>query len=251
MATFILQNQKILTGETYISSRANAVALSQAVAALDDTVFGQNTISNLPGLKSITASVSGLYDPDPQYDGELSSQLGVVGKPFTMANSTSVTDLAYFFNAMISTYQPFMGKVGELAGFTCGAVATKTSSGNPDLIRGQVGYWTENFTTSINGTSVNLGAATSSQKVGAAVHIYGVANSSFTCAFSVQSAASSAASSSQWTSRFSFSSFSTYGSTFLTSTGNVTDTWWRFIHATVSSSQQTVGVNAAGVFGIY
>lgn len=250
MANFVLKNQKILMAHVYISPRANAVALSQAVAALDDTVFGQDTMSNLPGMKSIAASVSGLFDPEPEYDAALSSQLGTAGKPFTITDSTTVTSLAYFFNSMISEYSPFQNSVGELAGFNCGAVATKTTSGNADLIRGQVGFFTENFTTSANGTSVNLGAATTSQKLGVALHVFGIPSSTFTFAATVESAASSAASSSQWTTQFTFSTFSTKGSTFLTSTGNITDTWWRFAHATVSSSQST-GVSAAGVFGIY
>ena len=250
MANFILKNQKILMGSIYISPRANAAALSQAVSALDDTVFGQDTMSNLPGMRSIACSVSGLYDPGPEYDAALSSQLGVAGAPFTLTDSTSVTSLAYFFNAMISEYSPLQNSVGELAGFNCGAVATKTTSGNADLVRGQVGFWTENFTTSANGTAVNLGAATTSQRVGAALHVFSIPSSTFTSAFTIQSAASSAASSSQWTTQFTFNTFSTKGSTFLTSTGNVTDTWWRFTHATVSSSQST-GISAAGVFGIY
>ena len=251
MANFTIKNQKILMAHINITSRANACALSQAVAALDDTVYGQDTMSNLPGMRSIACSVSGLFDPEPEYDAALSSQLGLTGKPFTLADSTTVTSLAYFFNAMLSEYTPFQNSVGELAGFNAGAVATKTTSGNADLVRGQVGYWTENFTTSANGTSVNLGAATTSQRVGAALHLIGITSgTTFTFAPTVESAASSAASSSQWTTRFTFSTFSTKGSTFLTSTGNVTDTWWRFAHATVSSSQST-GLSAVGVFGIY
>jgi hypothetical protein len=250
MANFILKNQKILVGHIHITSRANAAALSQAVTALDDTTFGQDTMSNLPGLRSIACSVSGLYDPEPEYDAALSSQLGLTGRPFTLADSTTVTSLAYFFNSMLSEYTPFENSVGELAGFNTGAVATKTTSGNADLVRGQVGYWTENFTTSANGTSVNLGAATTSQKIGAALHLFGIPSSTFSFAATIQSAASSAASSSQWTNRFTFDTLTAKGSTFQTSTGNITDTWWRFTHATVSSSQST-GLSAVGVFGIY
>jgi hypothetical protein len=250
MANFTIKNQKILMGPIHITTRANAVALSQSVANLDDTTYGQDTMSNLPGLRSIACSVAGLFDPDPDYDGALSSQLTLAGTPFTLADSTTVTSVAYFFNSMISEYSPFQNSVGEVAGFNSGAVATKTTSGNADLVRGQVGYWTENFTTSANGTSVNLGAATTSQRVGVAMHLFGIPSSTFTFAATVQSAASSAASSSQWTTQFTFSTFSTKGSTFITSSGNVTDTWWRFTHATVSSSQST-GLSAAGVFGIY
>jgi hypothetical protein len=250
MANFVLQDQKILIGPIHITSIMNAAELKQAVSALDDTTFGQDTMSNLPGLRSIACSVSGLYDPEPTYDGALSSQLTLTGNAFTLADSTTVTSLAYFFNAMLSEYTPFQNSVGELAGFNCGAAATRTATGKADLVRGQVGYWTENFTTSANGTSVNLGAATTSQKVGGALHLFGIPSSTFTFAATIESAASSAASSSQWTTRFTFSTFSTKGSTFQTSTGNVTDTWWRFTHATVSSSQST-GLSAVGVFGIY
>jgi len=250
MANFVLKNQKILMGPYHLTSRANAVALSQAQAALDDTVFGQDTMSNLPGLRSVTFSVSGLYDPDPAYDGGLSSQLGLTNRPFTVADSTTVTSLAYFLNAMGAEYTPFQNSVGELAGFSAGGVATKGTSANPDLIRGQVGYWTENFTTSANGTAVNLGAATSSQKVAAAVHILTVPSTTHSVLPTIQSAASSAASSSQWTTRFAFSTFTAPGSSFLTSTGNITDTWWRVSQATVSSSQST-GISLVGVFGIY
>lgn len=249
MATFVLKNQKILLAHYHLTTRANAIALSQAVSALDDTVLGQDTMSNLPGLRSITWSVSGLYDPEPEYDGGLSSQLGLTGKPVTFADSSSGGALAYFLNSMVSEYTPFQNSVGELAGFSVGGVTTKTSSGNPDLVRGQVGYWTENFTTSANGTAINLGAATTSQRVAAALHLIGVTSgTTFTFAPTVESAASSGSTS--WTTRFTFSTFSTKGSTFLTSTGNITDTWWRFTHATVSSSQST-GLSAVGVFGIY
>lgn len=250
MSNFILKDQKILIGPIHITSVMNAAALSQAVDALDDTTFGQRTKSSIPGMRSIACSVSGLYDPDPAYDGALSSQLALTGNAFTLADSTTVTSLAYFFNAMLSEYTPFENSAGELAAFKCGAVATKTATGKADLVRGQVAYWAENFTTSANGTSVNLGAATTSQQVAGALHLFGIPSSTFTFAATIESAASSAASSSQWTTRFTFSTFSTKGSTFQTSTGNVSDTWWRFAHATVSSSQST-GLSAVGVFGIY
>jgi hypothetical protein len=250
MGNFVLKNQKILMGPYHLTSRANAVALSQSQAALDDTTFGQDTMSNLPGLKSVTFSVSGLYDPDPAYDGGLSSQLGLTNRPFSVTDSSSDGALAYFVNAMISEYTPFQNSVGELAGFSAGGVATKGTSATADLVRGQVGYWTENFTTSANGTSINLGAATSSQKVAAAVHILNVPSTTHSVLPTIQSAASSAASSSQWTTRFTFSTFTVAGSSFISSTGNITDTWWRVVHATVSSSQST-GISLVGVFGIY
>ena len=250
MANFILQNQKILLGPYNLTSRANAIALSQSQAALDDTTLGQNTLSNLPGLRSVTMSVSGLYDPDPGYDGGLSSQRGLTNTPFSITDSSSAGAVAYFVNAMLSEYTPWQNSVGEIAGFSAGCVATKGTSAHPDLIRGQVGYWTENFTTSANGTAINMGAATTSQKLAGAVHILNVPSTTHNILPTIQSAASSAASSSQWTNRLTFSTFTAKGSSFLTSTGNITDTWWRFSHATVSSSQST-GISLAGVFGIY
>lgn len=251
MSNFVLQNQKILLGPYHLTSRANAVALSQAQAALDDTTFGQNTVSNLPGLKSVTFSVSGLYDPDPSYDGGLSSQLGLTNRPFTVSDSTTAGSLAYFLNAGVAEYTPFQNKVGELAGFSAGGVATKGTSANPDLIRGQVAYWAGTLTTSTNGTAINLGAATSSQKVAAAVHILTLPSTTYSLLPTIESAASSAASSSQWTTRFTFSTFAAPGSTFLSSTGNITDTWWRLSHVTATSSQESTGIELVGVFGIY
>ena len=118
-----------------------------------------------PGQRSVSFSFAGLYDPDAEYDGALSSQLGLTNRPAAFANSTAPGSLGYFWNALQAEYTPFQNSVGELAGFSAGGVSAKGTSAPSNLIRGQVAFWSENFSTSGNGTALNLGSASSSQRV--------------------------------------------------------------------------------------
>ena len=250
MGNFVYQDQKVFLAQYNLTGNTNMVALSETRDALDDTTLGSNTKSNFPGLLNTTFQVEGLFDPSTEYDRALSSQIGIQGVPFTITQSSSAGQQAYFLNAMLADYTPFNNSVGELAAFSAGGVTAKGSSAPANLIRGQVAFWTENFTTSANGTSINLGAVSTQQRLYAAVHVFGHSSTQHTVLPIITSAASSAASSSQWTTQISFSTFAALGSSMLSSTGNITDTWFRLQHTTATSSAST-GISMMAVFGIY
>jgi len=250
MGNLIYQDQKVFLAHYNLTANISTVALSETRDALDDTTLGSNTKSNFPGLCNVTFSFEGLFDPSTGYDQALSSQIGLQGKPFSILQSTSAGGIAHFLNAMLADYTPFAGTVGEMARFSAGGVTAKGSSAPSNLIRGQVLFWSENFTTSANGTAINLGAVSTSQRLYGAVHVFGHSSTQHTVFPIITSAASSAASSSQWTTVISFSTFSALGSSMLSCTGNITDTWYRLQHTTATSSAST-GISAVAVLGIY
>lgn len=250
MANLVLQDQKIFLAHYNLTANINTVALNETRDALDDTTLGSNTKSNFPGLLNTTFQIEGLYDPSTQHDLALSSQIGIQGVPFSVLNSTTLGGRCYFLNAMQADYTPFSNNTGELAAFSAGGVSAKASSAPANLIRGQVAFWTENFTTSSLGSFVNLGAVSTQQRLYAAVHIIAGATAAYTVLPIITSSTYSAATSSESNTRISFSTFSALGSSMLSSTGNITDTWFRLQHVTVTPAAST-GISMVAVFGVY
>lgn len=250
MGNMVYQNQKVFLGPYNLTANVNSVALSETRDALDDTTLGSNTKSNFPGLCNVTFQVEGLFDPSTQYDQALSSQLGIQAVPFTITQSSSAGQTAHFLNAMQADYTPYNNAVGELASFSAGGVTAKASSAPANLIRGYVAYLSENFTTSANGTALNLGAVSTEQRLYAAVHVFGHSSTQHTVYPVIASAASSGVSSTQWTTVIGFSTFAALGSSMLSCTGGITDTWFRLQQITATSSAST-GCSMLAVIGIY
>lgn len=131
MATLVWEDAYAAFNSTALSG-VRSVTINHQVNAVDDTVMGQNTMSNLPGLKNWSASVTFAQDfnaaaMDSQLNGLMASRFAVEFRPTTSAVSTQ--NPKYTSYAMITDYAIYNSKVGDFAEATVSLVPCKSSTG--------------------------------------------------------------------------------------------------------------------------
>lgn len=117
MATDILDNAYISINSNVLTTKANQVEINYEVETQDDTTFGDTTRSNLGGLKNWSITVQFVQDfANGVVDSLLFSQVGNV-VPFEIrpdAGSVGVNNPKFTGNALIRSYRPLGGSVGDL-----------------------------------------------------------------------------------------------------------------------------------------
>lgn len=131
MATLVLDDAYVIMNSTAISG-VRSVSVSHEVNAVDDTVMGQDTKSNLPALKDWKASITFAQD----FNGTaVDSQLnGLIGSRFLLqirvtSSARSTQNPEYQGYAMITNYDIFSGSVGDFAEAPISLVPAKSSTG--------------------------------------------------------------------------------------------------------------------------
>ncbi|WP_419316970.1 hypothetical protein ACN2C7_10950 [Caulobacter sp. ErkDOM-E] len=146
MAESVLRNQRIWLNGRALQTQANAVALSIAADELDRTSLADSFKVRRGGLKSGVVSCEGFFDAD--LDAGLDQAFGVAGQIVTIgAPDVGEGALAYGLKAFAGDYSPWGGKIGDLAGFSLGAVS------DGELVRGAIAA---DRTVSANGTGVGI-----------------------------------------------------------------------------------------------
>jgi hypothetical protein len=237
MPATILKDQAIWFDAYNLTTRLNSIELDYGVETEDNTTFGDDTRSNLGGLKTVTAQIEGFYDANP-YDAALFNDLGIANKVISFGTSATLGSVAFTFKSLLGDYSPIKGKVGDILGFSAGAKATKGSlirgvfMENAVAVTGSSGASVASFPllfstvsgTTVSGTPRQLGAVGSTQKLYAALHVTRITpgtslsinlksddNSGFTSPVSVGG----------------FPLMNAIGSYWLEIPGPFTDTWWR------------------------
>jgi len=127
MAVFVMTNAYVLINSQDHSNHVKEVTLEYNAELQDDTVMGDTTRSRSPGLLDWKLTVEYLQDfADNDVDEDLFSLVGAAA--FAVAvrpvNTTiSAANPEYQGNAVLESYSPVKGAVGELAGFTAVFVA--------------------------------------------------------------------------------------------------------------------------------
>lgn len=131
MATLVLDDAYIIMNSTAISG-VKSVTVNHQVNAVDDTVMGQDTMSNLPALKNWSASVTFAQDfnaaaVDSQLNGLMGSRFLLQVRVTSSARSTQNPE--YQGYAMITDYGIFSGSPGDFAEAPISLVPAKSSTG--------------------------------------------------------------------------------------------------------------------------
>jgi hypothetical protein len=225
MAEQIIKDQSVYMGGYDLTGRINSLALDYSADLQDATCLGDSFHKRLAGLKDAAAQVSGLMDIDAT-DAFQFSALGVNDTPFSFgAKGDSVGDVAYTMLALKGDYK-IGGAVGDIAPFDAGA----QSSGK--LIRGTMLLNSKGtpLTTTTNGTKLQLGAVTATQRMYLAMHVLGAGTGSVT--LKIQSDSTNAFTGAQ-TDRITMTAATGIGAEMKSVAGAITDTWWRVV-ATIS-----------------
>lgn len=239
MAFDIVQDEKVFFGGYNMTSSVMSYSIEANREPQDDTTLGDGTRSNLLGLRATTASLEGHYDADP-YDNALNAAFSLDDTPFSMAMTGTQGELAYFFNATLGDYSPISGSVGEIKGYSAGAVS------RDKLIRG---VWLLNgagLSATGDGTAYQVGAVAANQKLYIATHLYGFDDAGDGISIEIESDASDDFTGSE-TTQATIAPSTALTSVWTTVDGAITDTWYRPVY-TISGS--TPSFNVAVFIGV-
>lgn len=220
MATLILTDQKLFFGEYDLTGDTNSIAVEYGAELKDDTTFGHDTRSNLPGLKTVMAAAVGLVDI-ANTDVPMFAKLGVENTPVSVAaEGSTVGDVAYFFKAVASDYQ-FGEAVGEINKFNLTCVSREVP-----LVRGHVLHDGAETATD-NEDSFQVGAASATQSVYAVLHVISSSGTGDQTLDVVVASDDNSGHTSE-TTRFTFTQATTAAtSQFMVLAGAVTDDYYR------------------------
>lgn len=119
MATMVLTDASVTINAVDLSDHVKSVRLTYEAEMHDDTVMGTaGTRSKKPGLKNWSVEIEFLQDyASAKVDATLfplvgASAFAIVIKP--ASGSVSTTNPSFTGNAVLASYQPLSGAVGEL-----------------------------------------------------------------------------------------------------------------------------------------
>lgn len=226
MAVQIWQDCRLLLAGYDLSGVMNALAIDYGAELQDNTVFTNTTRSRLGGLKTVTLQHEGFFD-GVDIDAALFSRIGTAGEVMTLApGSLAAGNRVFTIQSALAEYMPG-GAVGEMFAFS----VSGESSG--PLVRGTV-LFNDTATATGSGAGQNLGAATSAQRVYAALHVLAASGTSPSLTVRVQSDADNTFASP--VDQITFNAATAIGAQFSSVAGPVTDAFWRVDYTIAGTS---------------
>lgn len=244
MATQVLTDVKLFAGAYDFSSDMNALALTYASEMRDATTFGNSTRINKGGLKSIVASLEGLWDADgtDEPDDILFGTVGTSSVPVTICPQTGADgEVAFIFRSIQSEYSTG-AQLGDLLAFN---VSLEGSDGAP-LVRSTILHSAASARTSTgNGTARQIGAVASGQSLYASLHVIARSGTNPTLDVKIQS--DNASNFPSATDRITFAQKTAIGSEWSSVAGAITDDWWRVACTLGGTNPSFTFIVAAGI----
>jgi hypothetical protein len=216
----VLTNSKLWLGAFDLSADMNKLSIGYTVPMLNDTVFGDTTGSNAPGIPRMRFGHGGIYragvgSPDERF----STAFGVADTIMTVCPTSGAEgDYADIARVLTAEYEPIRGEVGTELMF---AVSGEVSGG---FAHGRVLHFATRTATSTT-TGVQVGAVASGQSMYATLHVITVAGTNPTLDVKVQSDDNSGFTTP--TDRITFSQAVAATSQWGSVAGAVTDDYWR------------------------
>lgn len=236
MGSFIMLDCTTHVGGYDFTTDMNELSMTMEVDDQENTTFGGGGYkSRVGGLKDVKADLKGYWQSgttsavDPQVFSNLA-----VSQVITVTPAGVAAEAAFMFNAAHFSYE-ILGGVGDVAPFT----ANMSSTGGAGSIRGQLAKAKGNVSaTGALGSVVNLGAASSTQYLYAAFHVFSAGTT-----ITVQVQSDDNAGMSSPTTVATIGPITTVGGTWMTPVaGPITDTYYRM---NVSAITGTFSVSGA------
>ena len=216
MSKTVLSDAFIVFDGEAIRDSVNAVSIDYGAEELDGTTLADDTRIMVGGLLTAAMGADGFFQaPDP--DSAFFAQMGAAGKVITIAPKTTEGSIGFSLNSVLGSYNPG-ASVGELLAYSIQAGARDR------LVRGTLLANKAGILTSGLGTAFQVGAATASQTVFAALHVT-KAGGTPTLNLTIES--DDASGMLTPTTRITFDQATAKGSQFKKLAGPVTDNWWR------------------------
>lgn len=222
-STTVLDDAVIALRGTDFSGQSNSGTLSIGRNTENSNAFGDKTEVQEATLKTLSGSVSGFFQTDPQ-NTELDALM--VGGNITSANMGISHDAALGSTAWML--------VANLTGNEDGAAHGELLKFGFDFSNGgefaKRGVLAENgsFSSTGPGTAHNLGQVSANQTLYAQMHVVAVSGGTPSLDASIESDVDTTFTDADETERITFSNFKVTGSERLTASGAITDTYYAF-----------------------
>lgn len=133
MGELVLKNVRTYYDGRDLTGDINSVTLAYSADMLDKTVFGSSGRRRRAGMRDVSVSLVGFYNPSTmRADETIWPDIGSTGGFLTMLpDGTGLGNVSYFTKNLAAEYAPG-GAVGDLLGFSF------AGNGDYDLIRGEV-----------------------------------------------------------------------------------------------------------------
>lgn len=225
MSKFVLLDSRVFAGGADLTGQSNKIELKCEAEEKDVTNYGSGGWKeSLGGLFKTEVNGAGQWeagDPSKVDDETWSKLTGRTLTPWTInPESADVGELAWFTSALPTSYK-LGDQTGEVAPWE--AVA----AGSTPLLRGSVAHPPGTARTiDGEGTGLELGAVTATQKLYAGLHVLSIAGTDTpTITVEIESDADNTFASP--TTRISFAAATALGGQFSSVAGAITDTWYR------------------------
>lgn len=237
----ILSSCRIFHGAYDLSGDVNTLSLDLSADLQDVTNFNSGGWTSVePGMKTGEFSYEGYFRTGTlQIDSHLTNELGVTGRPLTLATSSADGVTAYFTQSATSNVNILNGAVGDV-----GKVSASGSATN-DVLQGTILLPSAARTTTATGTGRQLGAVSATQALYANLHVFAASGTTPTLSVVVQSATSNAFASP--TSRITFTTATGATSEARVVNGAITDTWWRISYTITGTTPSFTFAVVAGI----
>jgi len=238
MATQVLKNVGIWMDKYDVAGDTNAASLDFGAPEVDKTTFNDTFRTIDFGIVTITFTAEGFFNAATgELEDDLLTNLALAGKPYTIAPTSTVGDVAYLFPALQSNYN-FGGQVGEMLKFSIDATGSGAGA------RGTLEFKSTD-TTDGSSTGSQLGAVTASQNLYATLHVTAASGTTPTLDVDVESDDNGSFTSS--TVQGSFTQATTTTSELITIAGAITDDYWRINYTIGGTSPSFTFTVALGI----
>jgi hypothetical protein len=239
----ILKNCGIFSDGYDFSGDHNEINFDLTKEVLDKTTFSATRASKEKTLGLAEAKVSGIGYVDLTDEGcdeIFFDQLSLAHKlTSVLPESQSEADVAYFFQALKSTYKPGL-KVGQLMAFSY------DSEGYGDAVNGTV-LCKNTIAATGSGTAYNLGAVLATEKLYAGIHVLGVSGTN-TPSLTGKIQSDNLEAFGDPTDRITFAAKTAIGSEWATPvSGAITDEWWRFNYTITGTNPSFIVLVVIGI----
>ena len=118
MATFVYTDASVVVNTVDLSDHVKSCSVNYEAEMLDDTVMGDTTRSNIAGLLNWSMDVEFLQDfASAKVDATLFALVGSASFTITVkptSGSVSATNPSFSGSAVLESYPPMTGSVGDL-----------------------------------------------------------------------------------------------------------------------------------------
>lgn len=244
MAKFVLKNVRLFAAGADLTTVNNQIQLTAEAESKDTTAFaatGDVWHEEISGIKSASLTGSGQWEASDasKVDDAAWGAFASATVPVSVCPATAADGSLAWLSQFNETQYQLLGQVGEVAPWSL------TGRGTWPLVRGSVLHGPTARTSSGTGTSVQLGAVSSSQRLYVALHVFSVSGTTPSLTVAIQSDNATGFPSAATVT--TLTAATAIGSQITRVAGPITDDWFRISYTITGTSPSFLFCVTAGI----